>query len=140
MNPDFWRAIDRIGGRKASRFEWESVSSLPWEELAQFLRAAGGYAVEVADPDDPAETLVVWERDDGNCLLESQQIPPHRESIRVPAAALALHRADVKKLCGEMGDLVFGWLIWSAKKGEQSMGGIRVLQARHQGFTRSFMR
>lgn len=102
MNPNYWRAIDRIGSRKASRFEWENASGMAWEELAAFLRPAGGHAVEVPDPDDPAETLVVWEQDHGNCLLESQQIPAHREAIRVETADLALHRADVRKLCGEL--------------------------------------
>ena len=102
MNPRLWQAIDWIGSRKASRFEWETVSGLPWEELSPYVQTASGDAKEVPDPDDRGEMLAVWQRKDGSFLLESTAFPAHREPIQVPAKFLACYRLDLADIGGEL--------------------------------------
>ena len=94
MNPKLWQAIDRIGNRKASRFEWESASGLPWEGLSPYLRPTGGQAEEVSDPDTPSESLAVWQVGDGTALLESEAFPAHRAPLSIECSKLALYRID----------------------------------------------
>jgi hypothetical protein len=107
MNPKLWRAIDRVGLRKASRFEWEVVSGLPWSELSRFLKPSGGLALDAPDPDAAEERLAVWHREDGTALLESPEIPAHRPLIKVDRGALVQHRLDVgsivEALAGRLG-------------------------------------
>ena len=106
MNPKLWRAIDRIGSRKASRFEWETVSGLPWSDLEPFLRLAPGRAEEVPDPEDDAERLAVWDCEDGRCLLESQHFPAHRSPIEVERFALGLHRLNITAISSTLAELL----------------------------------
>lgn len=83
MNPNLWKAVDRIGSRKTSRFEWQTQSGVPWGELSPYLSPVGGVAREVPDPDDLSEYLVVHQNADGTAFLESQHFPAHRKPIRV---------------------------------------------------------
>lgn len=107
MNPKLWRAIDRVGFRNASRFEWEVVSGLPWSDLSPFLKPSGGLALDAPDPDAAEERLAVWHRGDGTALLESPEIPARRPPIKVDRGVLVLHRLDVgsiaEALAGRLG-------------------------------------
>lgn len=100
-----WRAIDQIGNRPASRFEWRLASSLEWADLEPCLTVCPGRAASVPDPDEPLETLVVWDRQDGTALLESSHIPAHRDPIVVSDQELRLYRADVNTLSHELADI-----------------------------------
>lgn len=106
MNPKLWRAIDRIGSRKASRFEWEAVSGLPWSELEPFLRTAGGHAEEVPDPEDASERLVIWNSGDKKRLLESQHVPAHRPPIEVDESALILHHLKLAAITASLAEKI----------------------------------
>lgn len=98
MHTQLWQAIDQIGSRHASRFEWKLTSSLEWPDLEPYLTVCPGRAASVPDPDDPLETLVVWDRHEGTVLLESPHVPAHRDSIPVSDQDLRLYRADVNVL------------------------------------------
>jgi hypothetical protein len=104
IDPKLLRAIDRIGARKASRFEWEVVSDLPWSDLSPFLKPAGGLAHDAPDPDEPEERLAVWRCEDGAALLESAEIPAHRPHVKVGRDALVLHRLDVASLASVLSE------------------------------------
>lgn len=102
MHARLWQAIDQIGSRPASRFEWKLASSLDWPELDPYLTVCPGRAASVPDPDESLETLVVWDRQDGTALLESSHIPAHRDPIVVSDQELRLYRADVNILGREL--------------------------------------
>lgn len=98
MNPKFWKAIDLIGSRKASRFEWESLSGMSWPELFPYLAAVGGRALDGPDPDDPAERMVLFETGDGRAWFDSPHLPAHRNPIAVVSEQLALYGLNVTKV------------------------------------------
>ena len=98
MHARLWQAIDQIGSRRASRFEWKLASSLDWADLDPYLTVCPGRAASIPDPDDPLETMVVWDNRDGTVLLESPHVPAHRDSIPVSDQELRLYRADVNIL------------------------------------------
>lgn len=98
MHARLWQAIDQIGSRPASRFEWKLISSLEWPDLDPYLTVCPGRAASVPDLDDPMETLVVWDRRDGTVLLESPHVPAHRDPIPVSDLELCLYRPDVNIL------------------------------------------
>jgi hypothetical protein len=98
MHARLWQAIDQIGSRRASRFEWKLASSLDWADLDPYLTVCPGRAASIPDPDDPLETMVVWDNRNGTVLLESPHVPAHRDSFLVPDQELRLYRADVNIL------------------------------------------
>lgn len=102
MHPRLWQAIDQVGIRPSSRFEWKLASLLEWTDLEPYLTVCPGRAASVPDPDDPLETLVAWDKRDGTALLESPHIPAHRDPILVSDQELRLYRADVNILAREL--------------------------------------
>lgn len=103
MKPNLFQAIDRIGDRLAARLDWETMSGLPWGELKPYLvPAPGKLAREVLDPGDPSQLLVAWHRKDAMTILESQEIPAHREPLEVEQDACILHRLNVAKLAADL--------------------------------------
>jgi hypothetical protein len=105
MHARLWQAIDQIGSRSASRFEWKLAASLGWVDLESRLTICPGRAASVPDPDEPLESLVVWDRQVGTVLLESSQVPAHRDPIVVADQELRLYRADVNTLSHELGNI-----------------------------------
>lgn len=105
MKPSLFQAIDRIGDRLAARLDWETTSGLPWRELQPYLiPAPGKLAREVLDPRDRGQRLAVWARENASAILESQEIPAHREPLEVDQDACILHRLNVAKLAADLAD------------------------------------
>ena len=103
MKPNLFQAIDRIGDRLAARLDWETTSGLPWGELQHFLvPAPGKLAREVLDPRDPGQRLAVWAWKNAPAILESQEIPAHREPMEVDQDACILHRLNVAKVAAAL--------------------------------------
>lgn len=103
MKPNLFQAIDRIGHRLAARLDWETMSGLPWRELKPYLvPAPGKLAREVMDPGDPGQRLAVWPRENALTILESQEIPAHREPLEVEQDACILHRLNAAKLAADL--------------------------------------
>lgn len=117
MKPNLFQAIDRIGDRLAARLDWETMSGLPWGEVQPYLvPAPGKLAREVLDPGDPNQRLVVWPRENAMTILESQEIPAHREPLEVPQDACVLHRLNVAKLGADLASPI-GFIPSPAKNG-----------------------
>lgn len=117
MKPNLFQAIDRIGDRLAARLDWETMSGLPWGELQPYLvPAPGKLAREVLDPGDPSQLLVAWHRKDAMTILESQEIPAHRDPLEVDQDACILHRLNVAKLGADLAGPI-GFIPSPAKNG-----------------------
>jgi hypothetical protein len=115
MKPNLFQAIDRIGDRLAARLDWETTSGLPWGELQPYLAPAPGkLAREVLDPGDPTQMLVAWHRKDAKTILESQEIPAHRDPLEVDPDFCVLHRLNVAKLGADLAG-TFGFIPSPAK-------------------------
>lgn len=117
MKPNLFQAIDRIGDRLAARLDWETTSGLPWGDLQPFLVPAHGkLAREVLDPGDPGQRLAVWARKNAPAILESQEIPAHREPLEVDPNACTLHRLNVSKVAAALVGIT-GFIPSPAKNG-----------------------
>jgi hypothetical protein len=118
MKPNLFQAIDRIGDRLAARLDWETMSGLPWGELQPYLvPAPGKLAREVLDPMDPRHRLVVWSRGCAPAILESQEIPAHRDQQEIAPDACILHRLNVAKLGADLARTI-GFISSPAKNGQ----------------------
>lgn len=128
MKPNLFQAIDRIGDRLAARLDWETTSGLPWRELQPYLiPAPGKLAREVLDPRDRGQRLAVWARENASAILESQEIPAHREPLEVDQDACILHRLNVAKVAAALVGIV-GFIPSPAKNGRdfQRIGMVQV--------------
>lgn len=105
MNPQLLSAIDQIGRRPASRFEWEWVTGLPWSAISPYLVATSGYAREVPAPGGTGEHLIACPASrvpSEGYMLVSAERPPTGEPIRLSTEHLRLHRADVAAVARDL--------------------------------------
>jgi hypothetical protein len=117
MKPNLFKAIDRIGDRLTARLDWETTSGLPWDDLQPYLVAAPGkLSREVQDPGNPSQSLVAWHRNDAMTILESQEIPAHREPMEIDQDACILHRLNVIKIGIDLADSI-GFIPLPTKSG-----------------------
>jgi hypothetical protein len=138
MKPNLLQAIDRIGDRLAARLDWETTSGLPWGELQPYLvPAPGKLAREVLDPGDPTQLLVTWHRKDAMTILESQEIPAHRDPLEVDPDACILHRLNVAKLGVDLAGPI-GFIPSSAKNG-RDFHRIGMVQVRNRATVDVFL-
>jgi hypothetical protein len=138
MKPNLFQAIDRIGDRLAARLDWETTSGLPWGELQPYLvPAPGKLAREVLDPGDPSQLLVAWHRKDAMTILESQEIPAHRDPLEVDPDACILHRLNVAKLGVDLAGPI-GFIPSSAKNG-RDFHRIGMVQVRNRATVDVFL-